>query len=141
MDEASIPAGNSIQIRQISRHADGLARERCIAQHCELFGLAGDLESVRAWALRLRICGTFRYRVAAGHCVRALRVDLHLLLIHFLQQLPNGRFVCDDGEQQVCPLLCATHLPCPVFTFLDSKQCVNLPPILRAAGDQSPAHR
>jgi hypothetical protein len=47
----------------------------------------------------------YRYRVAAGQCVRALRIDLQLAVLHHLQALPEGRFVCEDGEQQVMPIL------------------------------------
>ncbi|KAK9815816.1 hypothetical protein WJX72_010122 [[Myrmecia] bisecta] len=39
-----------------------------------------------------------RYRALAGHCLRALRLEMHLLLIHYLQELPHSSYVCEEED-------------------------------------------
>ena len=40
-----------------------------------------------------------RYRALAGQCARALRLDLLLLVLHHLQQLPRSSYVCQGEEE------------------------------------------
>ena len=40
-----------------------------------------------------------RYRALAGQCVRAMRLDLLLLVLHHLQQLPKSSYVCHQEEE------------------------------------------
>ncbi|KAL4452048.1 hypothetical protein ABPG75_007710 [Micractinium tetrahymenae] len=40
-----------------------------------------------------------RYRALAGMCVRALRLDLLLLTLHHMQQLPRSSYVCASEEE------------------------------------------
>ena len=40
-----------------------------------------------------------RYRALAGQCARALRLDLLLLVLHHLQQLPRSSYVCQSEEE------------------------------------------
>lgn len=40
-----------------------------------------------------------RYRALAGLCVRALRLDLLLLTVHHMQQLPRSSYVCASEEE------------------------------------------
>lgn len=40
-----------------------------------------------------------RYRALAGQCARALRLDLLLLVLHHLQQLPCSSYVCQSEEE------------------------------------------
>eukprot|EP00887_Chlorella_sp_A99_P002121 scaffold21.g2121.t1 len=39
-----------------------------------------------------------RCRALAGHCVRALRIDLLLLMLFHLQELPRSSYVCSEEE-------------------------------------------
>ena len=41
-----------------------------------------------------------RYRSLTGRCLRALRLDMLLLVIHHLGDLPKGRYVCEAAEAQ-----------------------------------------
>lgn len=40
-----------------------------------------------------------RHRALAGQCARALRLDLLLLVLHHLQQLPASSYVCESEEE------------------------------------------
>lgn len=40
-----------------------------------------------------------RYRALAGLCVRALRLDLLLLTLHHMQQLPRSSYLCASEEE------------------------------------------
>ena len=40
-----------------------------------------------------------RYRALAGQCARAMRLDLLLLVLHHLQQLPRSSYVCAGEEE------------------------------------------
>lgn len=42
--------------------------------------------------------GWRRYRSLAGQSLRALRLDMLLLVVHHLESLPKGRYVCGAAE-------------------------------------------
>ncbi|CAL5223744.1 g6305 [Coccomyxa viridis] len=39
-----------------------------------------------------------RYRSLAGHSLRALRLDLELAVLHYLQDLPSNKWACEEEE-------------------------------------------
>lgn len=39
-----------------------------------------------------------RYRLLAGHSLRALRLDLALAVLHHLQDLPSTNWACEEEE-------------------------------------------
>lgn len=42
----------------------------------------------------------------AGHSLRALRLDLELAVLHYLQDLPSNKWACEEEEAtEVLPLL------------------------------------
>ena len=46
-------------------------------------------------ALRFGAC---RYRSLGGHSLRALRLDLELAVLHYLQDLPSNKWACEEEE-------------------------------------------
>lgn len=44
-----------------------------------------------------------RYRSLAGHSLRALRLDLELAVLHYLQDLPSNKWACEEEEATEVP--------------------------------------
>ncbi len=53
-----------------------------------------------------------RYRSLAGHSLRALRLDLELAVLHYLQDLPSNKWACEEEEatEVLTPLVLKTPL-------------------------------
>lgn len=57
-----------------------------------------------------------RYRALAGHALRALRLDLMLMVLHHLQELPGNCWACKEED--------AVEVPSPLpFILAPSNPC------------------
>ena len=52
---------------------------------------------LRGDAEQCQLCAC-RYRSLAGHSLRALRLDLALSVLHYLQDLPSNKWACEEEE-------------------------------------------
>ena len=59
-----------------------------------------------------------RYRSLAGHSLRALRLDLELAVLHYLQDLPSNKWACEEEEATEVSI----HSHTPSFPS-DEEQC------------------
>ena len=41
-----------------------------------------------------------RYRALAGQCVRSLRLEMHLLVLYHMQDLPLSNYACEEDESK-----------------------------------------
>ena len=44
--------------------------------------------------------GHCRYRAVAGQCLRALRIEMHVLTMYHLQDLAQSTYACEEDESR-----------------------------------------
>jgi hypothetical protein len=46
------------------------------------------------------VCYFCRYRAVAGQCIRSLRIEMHLLVLYHMQDLPLSNYACEEDESK-----------------------------------------